>query len=103
MKTLQGGYTATFGIVITASHVSQKGLACGVIAAFMQMTVAQYKTVGFKFQILFSGTNSIATLFTEHWSGDRWNSVITRRDFGSWTGSDLFQNVSAACVSILES
>lgn len=41
-------------------------LTCSVIVAVIQMTAAQHKPAQFKFQILFSGTNSIATLLTEH-------------------------------------
>lgn len=38
----------------------------GVIVAVIQVTAASHKPAEFKFQILFSGTNSIETLLTEH-------------------------------------
>lgn len=57
---------ATFGIVITVSQFHLMRMTHSVIVAVVQMTAAQHKPVDFKFQILLSGTNSIATPLTEH-------------------------------------
>lgn len=52
--------------VITVSRRIWERLMRGVIVVVIQVTAASHKPAEFKFQILFSGTNSIATLLTEH-------------------------------------
>lgn len=52
--------------VITVSRRVAESLTHSVIVAVIQVTAASHKPAELKFQILFSGTNSIATLLTEH-------------------------------------